>query len=275
MSDGAEHLLEVAAGEYIFREGDLGTEMYVIRRGRVEILKQVEGAEDDHTQLAVFEQGDFFGELSLLDDEPRSASVRALEDSVLIRINGSTFIQMLSETPEIAVRMMRKLSRRLRHTDRLLQDALERGIRDTPRVAAEVEVAVETPPSEEPVDRVVEAPPEPTPEAADAPRYSLYEPNSGATFPLGPGRETLIGRADAVTGIDPTVDLTPVDHQRSSSRRHARILRRDDKLFLAEEVGSMNGTFVNGRRLETADPVEVQPGDRLRFGVLELELRVD
>ena len=125
MSDATEQnssdLVEVEQGDYIFREGDLGTEMYVIHQGRVEILKRVEGGE---TQLAVFEQGDFFGELSLLDEEPRSASVRALEDSTLVRISSATFIQMLTETPDIRVRMMRKLSARMRATDQRLQQDL-------------------------------------------------------------------------------------------------------------------------------------------------------
>ena len=160
---------------------------------------------------------------------------------------------MLSETPEIAVRMMRKLSRRLRYTDRLLQEALG---------------GAPAAPSEEPVAQADAAPSVPPP-------YSLYDVASGTSFELAVGAETLIGRADAVTGIDPAVDLTSVDHQRSSSRRHARILRRDGRLFLAEEVGSMNGTYVNGRRLDTGEPIEIQPGDRLRFGVLELELRAD
>jgi pSer/pThr/pTyr-binding forkhead associated (FHA) protein len=95
----------------------------------------------------------------------------------------------------------------------------------------------------------------------------------GREFEFAADRETLIGRADPVTGIQPTVDLTAIDTQRSCSRRHARLFRRGGRLYLVEEVGSMNGTFVNGRRLDTGVPVEVQPGDVLRFGVLKLELR--
>lgn len=256
---GAEHLIEVPAGEYVFHEGDLGTEMFIVHRGRVEILKRV-GDDSSEAQLAVFEQGDFFGELSLLDDQPRSASVRALEDTVLIAVSGSTFIQMLSENPEVAVRMMRKLSRRLRHTDRLLQEALG-GRSGMPPAAAPA------PPSKPP-----SRPPSSSAEASPPSQVVLVDSSSGVVFDLAPGPVTTIGRGDPVTGIEPHVDLTSVDSQRSSSRRHAKLLRRGDRLFLAEEIGTMNGTFVNGHRLDTGKPVEVEPGDKLRFGVLEFVL---
>ena len=99
------------AKDYIFREGDLGTEMYIIQDGQVEILRSLDGEE---RVLSVLDKGDFFGEMSVLEDLPRTASARALVRTRLLQINGSTFDQMLRGNPEIAVRMMRKLSRRLR-----------------------------------------------------------------------------------------------------------------------------------------------------------------
>jgi pSer/pThr/pTyr-binding forkhead associated (FHA) protein len=88
------------------------------------------------------------------------------------------------------------------------------------------------------------------------------------------GPETTVGRRDPVTGIFPDVDLTPVDNQRSVSRRHAKIYRRGAKFFLAEEIGTMNATFLNGNRLETGVPGEIAPGAELRFGVVVLRLEV-
>jgi pSer/pThr/pTyr-binding forkhead associated (FHA) protein len=79
---------------------------------------------------------------------------------------------------------------------------------------------------------------------------------------------------DSVIWIFPDVDLTPVDSQRSISRRHAKIYRRGAKFFLAEEIGTMNSTFLNGARLETGVPGEIQPGAELRFGVVVLRLEV-
>jgi CRP-like cAMP-binding protein len=176
------YTLELKTGEYIFREGDLGTEMYIINEGKVEILNVVG---DEEQVLAELEKGDFFGEMSVLEDLPRAASARAATDVRLLQINGSTFDQLLQGNPEIAVRMMRKLSRRLRDADEMLKSR-----------------------------PVVQAPPE-GPER-------LVHPPSGMEFHLSNGSETTIGRKDPVTGIYPDIDLTPVDSQRSVSRRHAR-----------------------------------------------------
>jgi len=242
--------VEFEAGETIFGEGELGTEMYIIQDGRVEIVKQIVG---EARQLAVLEKGDFFGEMAILEDKPRTAAARALTPIKLLMINGSTFDQMLRSNPEIAVRMMRKLSRRLRETDGMLRESLGR-------------------PAPEPVVEI------PAPEEAKAAAGSLerlVESRSGMEFFLAQGAETLIGRRDPVTGINPDVDLTPVDTQRSISRRHAKIHRRGGKFFLAEEIGTMNGTFVNGVRLETGVPSEIRVGDEIRCGLVPLFFRAE
>lgn len=241
------YAVEVKEGDYVFREGDLGTEMYIINEGKVEILNLVG---DEEQVLAVLEKGDFFGEMSVLEDLPRAASARAATDCRLLQINGSTFDQLLQGNPEIAIRMMRKLSRRLRETDELLKSIL--GTR---------------------VSQSREMPTPATPSAAEGPERLVHVP-SGMEFALSDGPETLIGRKDPVTGIYPDIDLTPVDNQRSVSRRHAKIYRRGAKLFFGEEIGTMNSTFLNGARLETGIPQELKQGDELRFGVVVLRLEV-
>lgn len=236
-------------GEYVFREGELGTEMYIIHEGQIEILNRVKGEE---RLLAVLEKGDFFGEMALLEDRPRAASARALSESRLLQINGSTFDQMLRDNPEIAVRMMRKLSRRLRETDDLLKAALgTSGSSPAPEIPTPDMTAVQ----------------------AYGPERLIHTP-SGMEFSLSRGSETSIGRKDPVTGIYPDVDLTPVDSQRSVSRRHSKIYRRGAKFFLAEEIGTMNATFLNGSRLETGVPAELKSGDELRCGVVALRFEV-
>jgi CRP-like cAMP-binding protein len=236
------YTLELKAGDYIFREGDLGTEMYILNEGKVEILNQVG---DEEQLLAVLEKGDFFGEMSVLEDLPRAASARALTDVRLLQINGSTFDQLLQGNPEIAVRMMRKLSRRLRETDEMLKSIGGTRVtsREMPRPAVQ--------------------------ETSDGPERLVHAP-SGMEFHLSNGSETTIGRKDPVTGIYPDIDLTPVDSQRSVSRRHAKIYRRGSKYFFGEEIGTMNSTFLNGKRLETGIPAEIRAGDELRCGVVVL-----
>jgi signal-transduction protein with cAMP-binding, CBS, and nucleotidyltransferase domain len=247
---GLQFTEEHGAGTFLFREGDLGTEMFILQEGQVEILKTVNGIDE---QLAVLEKGDFFGEMSLLEDLPRTASARAVTDCKVIRINGATFDQMLRTKPEIAVRIMRKLSRRLRQTDQMLREAL--GAPDQ-----EAMQAPEMPAEEKPA-----AP------AVMAPQKLVHV--SGMEMHLSTSSETLVGRRDPVTGILPDVDLTPVDTQRSTSRRHAKIYRRGGKFFVCEEIGTMNGTFVNGERVETGVPVEVKPGDEVQFGLVKLSFR--
>ena len=59
------------------------------------------------------------------------------------------------------------------------------------------------------------------------------------------------------------------DSQRSISRRHAKIFRREGRFYVREEIGTMNGTFVNGERIETGLPVEFKDGDEVRFGLVK------
>jgi hypothetical protein len=224
--------------------------MFILQEGQVEILKTLQGVDE---QLAVLEKGDFFGEMSLLEDLPRTASARAVVDCKLIRINGATFDQMLRSKPEIAVRIMRKLSRRLRQTDQMLREALGAG--------SEGMAAPEMPA------------PDPLAAAPAGPQKLLHP--SGMEFHLAISSETLVGRRDPVTGIHPDVDLTPIDTQRSTSRRHAKIYRRGPKFFVCEEIGTMNGTFVNGERVHTGVPVEIRPGDEVQFGLVKLSFRAE
>lgn len=251
-----DYSVELKPEDYVFREGELGTEMYIIHEGRVAILQTVGGEEQ---QLAVFEKGDFFGEMSLLEDLPRTAAAKALTDAKLLQINGATFSQMLRDHPEIAIRMMRKLSRRLRETDRLLRDALETAGSPAPAAPSDV----------------------PSPDTGHGTDDAEYGPErlihakSGMEFHFSSGSETTIGRKDPVTGIYPDIDLTPVDGQRSISRRHAKIYRRASKYFLSEEIGTMNGTYRNGQRLETGVPVEIVPGDEVRLGMVITTFKLD
>ncbi|HBL25214.1 MAG TPA: hypothetical protein DD490_00080 [Acidobacteria bacterium] len=239
-------LRELQEGEYIFREGDLGTEMYIIHEGKIEILNKVGGKE---MPLAILEKGDFFGEMSILEDMPRAATARALTPAKVVEINGSTFDEMLHDNPEVAVRMMRKLSRRLRETDDLLRGTTLYKNAATP-LSREIPTPLVTSPAEG-TEKLVHF--------------------TGMEFPLSTGPETTIGRKDPVTGIYPDVDLSPLDGQRSISRRHAKIYRRGGKFFLGEEIGTMNATFLNSVRLDTGVPAEIRAGDELRFGVVVLK----
>ncbi len=121
--------LRFKAGEVIFEENDIGAEMFVVMRGSVEIVKKVHDLEK---MLLVLEKGDFFGEMSLLEGLPRSASARAREDCELIAIHGTAFEQLIQSQPELAARMLKKMSERLREADRQIGTLLFKD--DTSRV---------------------------------------------------------------------------------------------------------------------------------------------
>lgn len=107
------HEKDAAEGTVIFNEGDVGSCMYIIYKGSVQISK---GAQ----QLAVFKDNDFFGELSLLDTENRSATAKSLTDTVLYYIDQEPFYDLLETRPEVAKGIMRILCKRLRATGQAL-----------------------------------------------------------------------------------------------------------------------------------------------------------
>ena len=239
--------LEFGAGRFIFHEGDLGTEMYIIHEGQVEILQETAAGP---RQIAVLDRGDFFGEMSILEELPRNAAARAVTDVKIIMIDGATFDSMLRGNPEIGIRIMRKLSRRVREADALLRRALK---------------------GEEP--ELVEDPSVALPIQAIAAR--MVHMDSGTDFVVTEEGSTTVGRRDPVTGIQPDVDLTSVDPERSSSRRHAKIYCEYEKFFVVEDIGATNGTFVGDSRIRTGVPVEIVHGAAVRFGLVELNFLIE
>ncbi len=101
-------------GDNIFEENSIGKEMYVILTGKVKVIKEREGVE---TTLATLEEGDFFGEMSLFDNNPRSATVKALGNVKLLKINQINFLKKISRDPSLAFRMLEKMSQRIRKSD--------------------------------------------------------------------------------------------------------------------------------------------------------------
>jgi CRP-like cAMP-binding protein len=245
-----DSILSFNAGETIFAQGDLGTEMFIIQEGEVEIIKQIG---DQRHSLSRLEKGDFFGEMALLEALPRTADAIATTDVKVVAITGSRFDEMLRKNPEIAVRIIRKYSKRLREANTLLEKLAGREV-DADHVA---------------LDATQIAP------AAKTTRHRLVDVATGTAFFFSTGDETTIGRADPVTGILPDVDLTSVDTNRSVSRRHAKIIRSGDEYHVLEEVGTVNGTYVNDQRIPTGVPVTIHDGDLIKIGLVSMKTVFD
>jgi len=102
--------------QVIFEEGSTGSEMYLIHSGRV--LLSVRRNESEETPLIVLNPGDFFGEMALVDDSPRSTSASAVDDDTeLIVVDRARFLFMVRQQPEFALSLMHTLCQRLRDMD--------------------------------------------------------------------------------------------------------------------------------------------------------------
>jgi len=236
----AYSVTEFQPQQVIFKQGDSGECMYLVKEGEVEVLQELGGGEQ---QVAVLERGDFFGEMAVLEKEPRTHSVRALTSAKLVEIDRSGFQHMLRRNAEISVRMIRKLSQRLAHTeDMLLRAYAGQALFDGDETAVEAPIIG---------------------------KASLVLLSDHREIPLPDQAEVTVGRVDPVNGIHPDIDLTTIDVQLTTSRRHARLIRRGDGFFLQEEHAT-NGTFVNGQRISAERPLEIRSGDEIMFGVVAM-----
>jgi len=104
-----------------FFEGDPGQEMFIIQKGKVVVRKKVGKAE---RVLAELSEGEFFGEMALLLGMDRSATVEVTEDSRVLVIRPDTFESLLRNSPEIALKMLKKMAMRLRALDDNLEMAV-------------------------------------------------------------------------------------------------------------------------------------------------------
>ncbi len=100
------------AGETVFFQTDKSTDLYIILEGSVKVILLSE--EGEEFVLADLQQGDFFGEMSLIDGNPRSASVIADEDSTFAVLERSRFLDAIKQDPEMAIDLMKSLVQRLR-----------------------------------------------------------------------------------------------------------------------------------------------------------------
>jgi CRP-like cAMP-binding protein len=108
-------------GATVFHKDDAGSTLYIVKSGQVKI--SAPSPEGEEAILAILADGDFFGELSILDGKPRSATATAMEDTTAYALDRSDFLDLVRADPELAIEILATLSQRLRRTDVLLQDA--------------------------------------------------------------------------------------------------------------------------------------------------------
>jgi CRP/FNR family cyclic AMP-dependent transcriptional regulator len=126
----------VAQNTRLFRRGETGNAMYLIESGRVRI-----SIRDDDKQeviLAELAQGDFFGEMSLIDGRQRSADAQVIEESRLAVLSRDAFLSFVRTNPDVALEMLSALTDRLRRTDELLRSRVSRNANEMEKARATV-----------------------------------------------------------------------------------------------------------------------------------------
>ena len=112
----------------LFNQGDQGDAMYLIESGRVRI--SIRDAEKQEVTLAELAQGDFFGEMAIIDGRQRSADARVLEEARLAVLSRQAFLSFVRTSPDVALEMLSALTDRLRRTDELLRSRVSRNAND-------------------------------------------------------------------------------------------------------------------------------------------------
>ena len=123
---GLLQLREYKAGTRLFRTGDNGDAMYLIESGRVRI--SVPDADGHDVTLSELHEGDFFGEMAMIDGHERSASATVLDNSRLAVLTRSAFIKFITKDEQVMLAMLMAMAARLRRTDNLLRHRVSRNV---------------------------------------------------------------------------------------------------------------------------------------------------
>ncbi|APR77669.1 Acid-resistant protein [Minicystis rosea] len=115
-----------ASGEMIFHQGDAGTEMYIVASGHVNI--HLPGESSRRVSLKDITVGEYFGELALFDDKPRSASALATTDASLLELSRETLSAYLERRPRAAMAILRTMAERLRETNAMLSERAAKNV---------------------------------------------------------------------------------------------------------------------------------------------------
>ena len=118
----------VAQNTRLFRQGDMGDAMYLIESGRVRI--SIRDHDKQEVILAELAQGDFFGEMSIIDGRQRSADAQVIENARLAVLSRDAFLSFVRTKPDVALEMLSALTDRLRRTDELLRSRVSRNVNE-------------------------------------------------------------------------------------------------------------------------------------------------
>ena len=213
------------AGDVLFRQGDPSDHVVLIRSGAVDVVREI-GA--DSIRLGIAKEGEFLGEMGVLEGRPRSATVIAASDLEAELIGRRSFLERVSAEPQLAHKLLLRMSSRLRDVEDMLA-----------RLHLAVEARAETP--------------ERGPRLHDLPGIEITAITFAAKFYVGeapiriPALPFTVGRALGrdEPGTDAQPDLeVPEPEPYRLSRRHFSLLAEDHEVLI-RDLGSDLGTIVN------------------------------
>lgn len=121
--------VNVKKGQILFNEGDEGNELFIVKKGS--IVSTIKLPDGEQKQIAQFSAGDFFGEMSIFENAPRSATCLAVQTSILYKMHEQYFFKVMESFPNIAIKIMYKMlniiTQRLRNTSKFLSDMVRWG----------------------------------------------------------------------------------------------------------------------------------------------------
>ena len=121
--------VNIGKNETLFEQGDEGNALYIVKEGKV--ISTIKLPDGNEQKVAEFESGDFFGDMSVIEQAPRSATCKAIEDSTLYEINEKEFFELMDINPGIAIkimhRMLNTITSRLRNANEFVVDMVQWG----------------------------------------------------------------------------------------------------------------------------------------------------
>jgi hypothetical protein len=215
-----------AAGEVILRESDFGDTAYVIGQGQVEVSKELDG---QNVHLAYLGVGETFGEMSMIDEKPRSATVTAVSDTVVTEIRRDDFFNSFQTDPKMALSLLKVLFERLREADAMILQLQKAD------------------PQQGLVPKTVLVPPR-------GQLTILLEgvtPEASAALPVTPFQITRFPFRVGRQSPDPLVHndlMLPDPGPLQISRHHLAFIAHEGRVGVVDR-GSMLGSWVDGQRL--------------------------
>lgn len=220
------------AGEVIFSENEIGETAYMVESGRVEVFKKLDG---NNVHLAYIGPGEPFGEMSMIDEKPRSASVVAVERTTLRELHRDEFLESLQSQPETAISFLKVLFERLREADATILKLY----RSHPELAELPQSRFQTAPVSSETAIYLEGL---TPQANKSLPQSPFQITS---FPFRIGRRC----SDPLVGNDLSIlDSAPW----MVSRHHLAFVKENGRVGISDR-GSHLGSWVDGTKLGGVD----------------------